>query len=496
MRLDRAAMISRLVLVIWRNVAWEALGRSRELAILAGAGAVFCLLAIEFMILEVAGPLATGIHSNLGAQGQVDLARLTFDEIALAAALVTTLLSGLAPNLSVLDRNLAAMPVRPSERYVGYLMPSLALALVALVALFAPVAGVMSTAAPGPGWIVPAFAVQVVAAVLLTCLLQLAVTVALIRLFGLSEVLARMIGAAGVGLLYLALMLADVAATMHTLQSPLSPLNVLSLAADPGVQPVDRLLVIAAAVLAALLLATWILMLATLLVRSEGVGLRPLFPSFLDGGRGLPQVVVTATRLATRHPENRVTFALYFAIAVIIAWYLASQRIAGEWGGFAVLLGAAAAASLGLNAYGRTRALRWIAVIAPLRRGEWLAANAAGAVLVSAAVGALLVAPFLAAGTGGSISVLASAALGIFALTFAWMHAIGVVVPYSEDVPLSSALVSLAALVLGLPLFYLLTKLGLADVSWRSLLLVVAVIAASALTVSTVDAVRLKATGP
>jgi len=490
-------MISRLVLTIWRNVIWEALSRSRELAVLAAFGAIACALAVEFMIVEVASPLANAIHTNLGAQGQADLTRLTFDEIALAAALIVTLLSGLAPNLSALDRNLAAMPIRPSERYIGYLVPTLVISLAALVLLFAPVAWVISAAEPGPVWVGTVFGLQILVVILVTTFLQLFVTVTLTRVFGLSEVLSRMLAAVCVGISYLTVMLSDISVTIRSLRTPLSALGLISIALDPTQQTATRWFVLLAGVAGVVLMAAGILWLATLLVRSEGAAMRPLFPSFIEGGRGTGNLLVTAARLASRHPENRVTILLYFGLAVLLAGFLASQGIAGQWSGLAILLAAAGAASLGLNAYGRTRPMRWIVVVAPLRRRTWLAVNATGAVFVSAAAAVLLTLPFVLASPGtADPSALVPAALGIFVLTFAWMHGIGVVVPYSEEVPLSSALVSLAALVLGLPLLYLLSKIGLMDGSIRSVLLVVAMATASALVVSWVDGARLKTTGP
>ena len=490
-------MISRLILKIWRNVIWEALGRSRELAILAGASMIAGALALEFMIIEIASPIVSGIHSNLGGQGQIDLERLTFDEVALAAALILTLLSGLAPNLSALDRILASMPIRPSERYVGYAVPSLVLELAALVLLFAPIAFVVSTAPPGPAWVAAGFGLQILLAVLFTNLAQLFVTVTLVRVFALSEVLARMLGAACVGFAILTIMLSDVTGTMRSFKTPISALSLASAAIDPSASASTRFAVVAGAVAAAVAMAALILVLATLLVRNEGVSLRPMFPSLVEGRRGFSQLVVTSARLASRHPENRVTALLYFGMALMLGAFLASQRNAEQWSGIAILLGVAAAASLGLNAYGRTRPFRWIVVVAPLPRGTWLAANAMGALVVSVVAAAVIVLPFVLAGVpAAGAGTLTIAALAIFVLTYAWMHGIGVVVPYSEEIPLSSALVSLGALVLGLPLFYLLTKLGLVEGGARSVLLVAGVVVASAITASWVDRARLSATGP
>jgi hypothetical protein len=213
------------------------------------------------------------------------------------------------------------------------------------------------------------------------------------------------------------------------------------------------------------------------------------------GRRGFGVLVVTAARLAFRHPENRVSAIMYLGIAGLAAFLMASQHAVGQWSGLAVLGAVAVAGSFGINAYGRTRPMRWVLLVAPVGRRTWLAGNAIGSLVFSVVATLALIAPFFVVGWRPTSAYDVIVLVSIFALTYAWMHAAGVLVPYSDDVPLSSGLIALAALVLGLPLIYVLWKLGLVDGSVRGLLLILIVVGSAAGVVSWSDRGRLAGSG-
>jgi hypothetical protein len=186
---------------------------------------------------------------------------------------------------------------------------------------------------------------------------------------------------------------------------------------------------------------------------------------------------------------------MYLGIACLTSFLMASQHAVSQWSGLAVLGAVAVAASFGINAYGRTRPMRWVLLVGPVGRRTWLAGNAIGSLVFSAFTTLAFIAPIFVVGwrptSTYDVIVLAS----IFVLTYAWMHAAGVLVPYSEDVPLSSGLIALAALVVGLPAIYLLWKLGLADGSMRGLLIILIVVGSAAAVVSRSDRARLAGSG-
>jgi hypothetical protein len=498
----KSLVISRLIVRVWRNVIWEALGRSTTVLTLMIVFLCVCVAGVEVMIVEVSGPLIAGIQSALGSVGQIDLIRTTFDEIAVTAAVLFTLLSSLSPNLNVLDRNLAVMPVRPWERFVGYLLPTLALVVVGLVLFFAPIAWTAGAVEPGRVWLLTVFGLQILYSVLGTALLQLAIVVVLTRVVGLGEVLARMFGAVAVGLAFLAVLVSDTATTVRTHKSPLSILNVLQPLSDTptafhgGLAELSWRLGFTLAVLAVLvLIGLEVVFLARLLVRSDAASLGPLFRSRIVGPRGLGVIVVTAARLAFRHPENRVSALLYLGITLLAATLLAQQGVVNQWSGTAVLLSVAAAASFSINAYGRTQPIRWIFQGAPVGRKMWLVGNALGSLAFGIVAMVAMVAPYYVVGWRFTDASVVLVLLYVFVLTFAWMYAAGVIVPYSDDVPLSSGLVALGALLTGLPAAYLLSRLGLTSPSPSSLLLVLVVIVCACVAVSWGDKMRLVRSG-
>jgi hypothetical protein len=500
----KALLISELVIRVWRNVIWQALGRSVLLACVSLLLVCACAVAVEVMILEFGGPLISGIQTAFGELGRADLIRLTFDQLAVSAAIFFTVLAGISPNLTILDRNLAALPVRPWERYVGYLLPSVGLIALGLALLFAPIAWLAgSTIETGRPWLLVVFGLQIVYAVLLTTLLQLIVVVILTRLLALSELIARILAAVSVGTLFLIILVSDTATTLRTRATPLSALSALqqttvvpTFLPHAGLALIGWLFLTAAAVLAVLFLMSLALLgVARLLVRSDAPSVGPLFASVITGRRGFGVLVVTAARLAFRHPENRVSAIMYLGIASLASFLMASQRAVSEWSGLAVLGAVAVGASFGINAYGRTRPMRWVLLVAPVGRRTWLAGNAIGSVVFSGFATLALIAPFFVVGWRPTSAFDVVVLVSIFVLTYAWMHAAGVLVPYSDDVPLSSGLIALAALVVGLPLIYLLWKFGLLDGSVRGLIMILIVVGSAAGVVSWSDRARLAGSG-
>ncbi len=139
--------------------------------------------------------------------------------------------------------------------------------------------------------------------------------------------------------------------------------------------------------------------------------------------------------------------------------------------------------------------MRWVLLVAPVGRRTWLAGNAIGSVVFSGFATLALIAPFFIVGWRPTSAFDVLVLVSIFVLTYAWMHAAGVLVPYSDDVPLSSGLIALAALVVGLPLIYVLWKFGLLDGSVRGLLMILIVVGAAAGVVSWSDRARLAGSG-
>jgi hypothetical protein len=503
MRSGKSLLISQLVIRVWRNVIWHALGRDVVLASLALVVVCACAIAVEVMIFEFGGPTISGIQTVFGDVGRADLIRLTFDQLAVGAAVMFTVVAGISPNLTILDRNLAALPVKPWERYVGYLLPSLGLIALALALLFMPIAWMAGSTIAGRAWLLAVFGVQIVYAVLLTTLLQLIVVVILTRLLALGELMARILGAVGVGSVFLIVFVSDTAATLQTRVTPLSALSVLQeitvLPTGPHHSVVAvigwRALLAAAALTVLALLGLAVLAVARLLVRNDAPSVGPLFPSVVVGRRGFSGLAVTAARLAFRHPENRVATIMYLGIACLGAFLMASQNAVSQWSGLAVLGAVAVAGSFGINAYGRTRPIRWILLVAPVGRRTWLAGNAIGSLVFSMFATLAFIAPFFVVGWRATSAYDVAVLAAIFLLTYVWMHTAGVLVPYSDDVPLSSGLIALTALVIGLPVMYLFWKLGLADGSIRGLLIVLVVVGSAAAVVSRSDRARLAGSG-
>ena len=405
-------------------------------------------------------------------------------------------------NLTILDRNLAHLPVRPWERYVGYLLPSLGLIALGLALLFTPVAWLAGSTAAGKAGLLVVFALQIVYAVLLTTLLQLILVVVLTRVMALSELIARILATVSVGAVFLIILVSDTATTLQTRVTPLSALSVVQKITAPptslqhGAAVVGwNILTVAGALVVLSLLSLLVLAVARLLVRSDATSAGPVFPSVLVGRRGFGVLVVTTARLAFRHPENRVSGIMYLGIACLTSFLLVSQHAVSQWSGLAVLGAVAVAPAFGINAYGRTRPMRWVLLVAPVGRRMWLVGNAVGSLVFSVFALLALVAPFVVVGWRPSSAFDVTVLVSIFVLTYAWMHAAGVLVPYSDDVPLSSGLVAVTALIIGLPVMYFLWKLGLADGSIRGLLIVLIVVSLAAAVVSISDRTRLAGSG-
>ena len=469
MRAATASQVARLILQSWRNVIWTALGRSKPTAVavcaLAIAGVVFVgAVTVTFLV-----PAFQGVMGRQG--GQAVLMALLYSNVAVLGALAFGGLFVMTPDLGALDRLLAAMPIRPQERYTGYVAPLLAVTYAVLSLLYAPAAIAQLRAAPAsPGeaaWIVALLLGQIAYAVLLVALLNTAALGAMLRWLRVSERLARVAASALVALLIIgiaAIDLSRLAGAFHPVLSPLNAVIVLHEATarlSPGLLGPGRAVALLALLLALGLMLMAILWLARLVVQAEPKRRRLLVRSFLPMQGPGSALIVTELRLALRSPENQLQVGLYVVLTVLIT-ALTTQLGTGvqSWAGVGLLLIAIVSSGLAVSAYGRTMRQRWILASAPIRTPGWLLAKVAGNLAYSLGVAVVLALPLVLAGwrPAGEGEVLLGALL-VTTLSCA-MIAVGTLLPSTLDTPMSSVLSTSLGLFVQIILLYGLGSAG------------------------------------
>jgi len=423
------------------------------------------LLASAFVVLWVSS--AALLSDSVGVAPAV-LAPLLLGSLADNAALVLTLLMTLllvlSPSSESLSRLMAMSPITARDAFVGLLLPGGAATLVMAAGLFGgPVLVVVSAGWRGAGdrvWVSVVVLASLLYLLVVTAVAMLAAERLVGAVFAVPVRLARLSGS----MLVMAAAIASSLAQLRRLTSE-------DLPSGPVVSPFNWPLAGADLAGAAsrfgwLALIVSVVALVGLLgfaVSSRGpvsgeVSARGPLRRFAARHPAVTHTLAWSSAMRfVREPEVMAHLALYFAgFASLAAACL--FRPLGPAGSMAMSVAWLLAPGLALLSYGFVARSRWVTDVSPISdRAVMLSGDlTVGAVCVVAGAVLMALASVAARQVTGR-EVLAATAFGLSMLVT--MRVAGVLVPYDRQVPLSALFPGAVALVLGVAVFFLLTKL-------------------------------------
>jgi hypothetical protein len=454
--------ISSVVARCWFNQASKAVGGRSVLALLCGSLAVVAAVFGYFATREFIYPMLSSFSAD--ESSVTTLIGLVLTNISVVVSMLLSIFLVLSPSQTALDNLLSTMPVRPNARVMGYFLPLILVTMLATVVMFSPVlvsllydAGLSALEVL---WVIFAIASHLVYVVVLNLVLYLGALTLLIRTLTADHSFSRVtatLAMSSASLITFAITLwrTDLsrgAVPVHHLNA--HGVMVGSVIGDRTPSPLFYSASAASAIGVTLLLSFLLYR-----VSLHGAPLeRPRKPAWLKSlpfGRYSLTVFSSAEiKQAVRHPENYL-FAGFFVL--LSSGVVLSSLVTGfEFDRYVVglpLIIWVLCSLFAHNSYGRTLPAHWLVQVTPRRRSAWLAAKLASNCAYCGSLAALLFVIYSLASDQTTLkSFLATLPYGllfILGLTLA-----GVVLPYSERYPFSSAFSVLFGTVLGLPLSY------------------------------------------
>ncbi|HSL00824.1 MAG TPA: hypothetical protein VK869_10840 [Rubrobacteraceae bacterium] len=459
--------ISSVIVRSWSNQAARAVGGRSVLALLCGLLALVAVVFGYFATREFIYPTFSSFSANESAVAILMGLLLTNVSVA-----VSMLLSGfliLSPSQTALDNLLSTMPVRPNQRVMGYYLPLVIVTVLTTTVLFSPVFVSLLYDANlslfGALWVAFGLASHLLYVVVLNLAVYLISLTLLTRTLAADQSFSRLtatlvMSASSLATFAIALWRTD----FFRAVAPTHHLNVhvvmLRGVIEDGVRP--PLFYPAAAVCAvAVVLLLWVLLNRISLLSAPLE--RPAKPRWLEslpfGRHGLSVYGSQEIKQAVRHPENYL-FAAFFVLlssGLVLSSSLAGFDLDRHVPEVPLIIWFSCSL-FAHNSYGRTLPAHWLVQVAPRRRSVWLVAKLAANCVYCGALAALLFVVYsFASDQTTAASFLRSLPFGlllVLGLTLA-----GVVLPYSERYPFSSAFSALFGAILGLPLSYVLGRL-------------------------------------
>lgn len=454
--------ISRAVVGCWLNQASKAVGGRSVLALSCGSLALFAAVFGYFATKELIYPAFSSFSRDTAAVTAVVM--LALMNVSVMVSMLLSVFLVLSPSQTALDNLLATMPVRQSARVMGYFLPLIIVTMLATAVMFSPVlisllydAGLSTF---GVAWVTFAFASHLAYVVLLNLGVYLVTLTLLVRTLAAEQSLSRLASALAMS----SMSLATLAATLWAMDLsrgavPVNHLNahglmISGVTGDRSPAPLFYPASAACAVGAALVLWVFLHQISLLGTPPE----KPRKPAWLGSlpfGRYSPTVFLSAEiKQSVRHPENSL-FAGFFVLlsgGVVLASLVAGFELDRFALGLPLIIWVLCSL-FAHNSYGRTLPAHWLVQVVPRRRTVWLAAKIVSNCAYCGALAALLFAVCSPASDQCTpetfVDTLPYGALLVLGLTLA-----GVVLPYSERYPFSSAFSALFGTVLALPLSY------------------------------------------
>jgi hypothetical protein len=467
--LKNTLSISSVIVRSWFNQASKAVGGRAVLTFLCGFVALVALVFGYLVTKEFIYPTFGSFSADMTAV--VILTGLILTTVSVMVSMLLSVFLMLSPSQTALDNLLSTMPVRPNQRVMGYFLPLVVTTTLTTAVLFSPVFVSLlydtNLSALETAWVTLALTSHLLYVVLLNLVLYLVAFTILTRTLAADQSFSRVSAA----LLMSAFSLTTFAIALWKTDffggvAPLHHLNahvamISGAVRDEASSPVFYLATAASAIAVVLLLWTILNRISLLSAPFEKPQKRAWLRRLPFGRRSLLVYLSQETKQAVRHPENFV-FAAFFALlssGLVLSSFLTGFDLDRYVVGLPLIIWFSCAL-FAHNSYGRTLPAHWLVRIVPSRRSVWLAAKLISNCVFCGSLAALLFLVYSPASDQTTVlSFLTTLPFGVMlvlALTLA-----GVVLPYSEKYPFSTALSALLASIVGLPLSYALQRLFL-----------------------------------
>lgn len=454
--------ISSVIVRSWSNQASKAVGGRSVLALICGSLALVAVVFGYFLTTEFIYPTFSAFSADRRAL--VTLIGLLLTNVSIVVSMLLSIFLMLSPSQTALDNLLSTMPVRPNQRALGYFLPLIVITVLTITVLFSPVfVSLLYDANPSvleALWVAFALASHLLYVVLLNLTLYLISLTILLRTLAADQSFSRItatlvMSTSSLATFAIALWRTDffrAVAPTHHLNA-----HVVMIRGVVGDEAPSPLFYPAAAVCAAsVVLLLWVLLnrISLLSAPLERPGKPGWLKSLPFGRHSLSAFFSQEIKQAVRHPENFL-FAGFFVLlssGLVLSSFLAGFEFDRYVLGVPLMIWFLCSL-FAHNSYGRTLPAHWLVQVVPRKRSVWLAAKLASNCVYCGSLAALLFVIYSFASDQTTVaSFLSSLPYGlllVLGLTLA-----GVVLPYSERYPFSSAFSALIGAILGLPLSY------------------------------------------
>lgn len=459
--------VSSIIVRSWSNQASKAVGGRAILAFLCGFVALVALVFGYLVTKEFIYPTFGAFSADKAAV--VVLTGLILTNVSVMVSMMLSVFLMLSPSQTALDNLLSTMPVRTNQRVMGYFLPLVVTTTMTIAVMFSPVFVSLlygtNLSALGTVWATFALASHLLYVVLLNLVFYLVTFTILTRVVAADQTFSRMAAA----LLMSASSLVTFAIALWKTDyfrgvAPLHHLNahtVMIRGAIGSKVPSPIFYIATAAFAVAILLLLWMFLVRISMLSApfekprKQVWLRRL----PFGSYSLLVFLSQETKQAVRHPENFL-FAAFFALlssGLVLSSFLADFEFDRYVVGLPLIIWLSCSL-FAHNSYGRTLPAHWLVQSVPSKRSVWLAAKLVSNCAFCGSLAALLFLVYSPVSEQTTVyaflTTLPYGLMLVLALTLA-----GVVLPYSESYPFSTALSALFVSIAALPLSYALQRL-------------------------------------
>ncbi len=459
--------ISSVVVRSWSNQASKAVGGRSVLALICGFVAIIAVVFGYFVTKDFVYPTFSSFSADETAV--VTLIGLVLTNISVVVSMLLSIFLMLSPSQTALDNLLSTMPVRPNQRVMGYFLPLIVTTVLTMAVLFSPVIVSLlydtNLSLFGTLWVTFAFASHMLYVVLLNLALYLISLTILTRILAADQSFSRITATLVMSSLSLATFVIALWRTdFLRAVLPLHHLNahivmIRGVIGDGAPPPMFYPATAVSAI--AVVLFLWVLLnrISLLSAPLERPQKRGWLRSLPFGHHGLSVFWSQETKQTVRHPENFL-FAGFFVLlssGSVLSSFLAGFEFDRYVVGLPLIIWFLCSL-FAHNSYGRTLPAHWLVQVVPRRRSVWLAAKLASNCVYCGSLAALLFLVY------SFVSDQTTAASFLTTLQYGMLLALGltlagVVLPYSERYPFSSAFSALFGTILGLPLSYAFQRL-------------------------------------
>lgn len=464
--MKKSLIISEILITSWRNQLGKLTAGNPVIIATLWLFVLISCISLFLINKEFVYPLFSELSTD--PKGLLIVFTLFLANISLVISALLAFFIMISPTQTYLDHYLAMMPVNRGQKMMGYYFPLIAITTGLAALLYLPMAfpfilrGSISFTAGA--LIVAGVLFHILMMVLFHLIVYILLYILLERFFWISPFFGKITASSF-------MVLGSVVTFFATFQSlqpervdmPINHSNALILILrDPlqGKLGVGELLWMVA-VLFGIVFLTWLLYWLTGFSQSvHQVNKYVWLKHWPFGNHPFTVYFAQELKQTVRQSEN-VIFALFFvlvSISVVILVRGTEIKLDALFMALVPLLVWFAASLFAQNSYGRTQPTHWLRQVVPVPRIVWLLSKMAANFTFTTFVAILL---FVVLSFGSDhlpfLSFLRHTVDGLFlTLLFTW---IGVVFPYSEEYPYSSAVSTILLMVILLPVYYGMQKL-------------------------------------